>query len=179
MSLYGPRINLPKVNLPSPNSPSWNLDKEKKIAIGVILAIIVLVLVWFLLPVAVQGFSAFIENATNPAIQISWKNNPLDLTKEVKEAEMDLIFTNTTKEQINVTFNISTPSQEIIIFCPNSIYDTNKSAYLLENIAPKDNRKVPCIVRRNSNESVFSGSYTIDITTNLGNTKTTLEIISK
>ena len=179
MSLYGPRISLPKVNLPSPDSPSWNLDKEKKIIIGIIAIIAILFLIWLLLPVVLQGLSGFIENATNPAVQVSWKNNPLDLTKEVKEAEMDLIFTNTTKEQTNVTFNITTPSQEIIIFCPNSIYDTNKSAYLLENISPKDNRKVPCIIRRNSSESVFSGSYTIDITTSLGNTKTTLEIISK
>jgi hypothetical protein len=179
MSLYGPRINLPKVDIPSPSNPSWNLDKEKKILIFALIAIVIIVLMIFLVPPALQGINDFFSGALNPAVQVSWKNNPLDLTKEVKEAEMDVLITNTTKEIQNITFNITTPSQEIIIFCPNSIYDSNKSAYLLENVAIGDKRRVPCIVRRNPNESVFTGSYTIDIITSAGNTKTTLEIISK
>jgi len=179
MSLYGPRINLPKVDIPSPISPSWNLDKEKKLALMVIVAIIVIALILFLLPPILSAVGEFFSTSMNPALNVSWKNNPLDLTKEIKEAQMELQITNTTKQVQNVTFNITTSSQEIIIFCPNSIFDTNKGAYLLENIAPNDKRKVPCIVRRNSAESVFSGSYTIEITSSLGNTRTILEVISK
>jgi len=179
MSLYGPRINLPKVEIPSPANPSWNLEKEKKFAIIIIAAIIVLILLIIFLPPAIQGFSEFLNNSMNPAVQVSWKNNPLDLTKEVKEAEMDLLITNTGKETKNITFSITTPSKEVIIFCPNSIYDTNNGNYLLENISPGDKRKIPCIVRRDSSESVFTGSYTITIDTSVGKIDTILEIISK
>jgi len=179
MSLYGPRINLPRIEIPSPANPSWNLEKEKKFAILIVAAIIVLILLVVFLPPIIQGATEYLNNSMNPAVQVSWKSNPLDLTKQVKEAEMDLLITNTGKETTSVTFNITTPSKEIIIFCPNSIYDANNSRYLLENISPGDKRKIPCIVRRDSSESVFSGSYTITIDTSIGKIDTVLEIISK
>ena len=178
MSLYGPRINLPRVELP-PSGGSWNLDKEKKIAFFAIIAIVIVVLLVLFLPPILAGISEALNQSFNPAVTVSWKNNPLDLTAQVKEAQLDIIITNTTKENKDVTFNISTASQEIIIFCPETIYDSTKGAYLLTNIAPNDNRRIPCIVRRNPNTSVFTGLYSIDITTSLGNAKTTLEILSK
>jgi hypothetical protein len=179
MSLYGPRINLPKVEIPSSAGKSWNLEKEKKIALFVIAAIIILILLAIILPPIIQGITEYVNSSMNPSVKVSWKNNPLDLTKEIKEATMEILITNTTKQNQNVSFNITSPSKEIIIFCPNSIYDTNLGAYLLENISPSDIRKIPCIVRRNSEESVFSGIYTISIDTSLGKITTNLEIISK
>jgi hypothetical protein len=180
MSLYGPKINLPKVSLPSSSGPSWNLEKEKKIGLLVISALVIIIALWFIVPIAWSALTEGIDSILNPAIQINWKNNPLDLTKETKEAELDLIITNTTKEvQELVTFNITTPSNEIIIFCPPSLYNTEKQAFMLENLSPGDKRKVPCIVRRNSAEAVFTGNYSIEINTTLGKAKTALEIISK
>ncbi len=181
MSLYGPKLKLPKVELPSVSEgPSWNLDKEKKIAIYGAAVVLILLAIFFLGPILLNSIGNWLEEMLNPAVQVSWKNNPLDLTKGVYEADLDLLLVNTSKtEQKEVTFNITTNSNEVIIFCPNSIYDINKSAYTLENLSPGDKRKIPCIVRRNPNESVFTGSYTLDITTSLGNTKTILEIISK
>jgi len=179
MSLYGPRISLPKLDIPNPASPSWNLEKEKKLIIGIIALLIILGIIMFAGPVIVSTFSKFIENSLNPSVKVEWKNNPLDLTNGIREAELDLILVNTSEEIKEVTFNITTNSEEVIIFCPNSIYDSIRGAYILENLAPKDKRKIPCILRRNPDESVFTGTYTIDITTSMGNTKTTLEVISK
>jgi hypothetical protein len=180
MSLYGPKINLPKVALPSSSGPSWNLEKEKKLAIYVIAAIVIIIGLWITAPIALSVLSGGIDSMLNPAAQINWKNNPLDLTKGIKEAELELTITNTTKEvQPIITFNITTPSNEIIIFCPPSLYSTEKQAFVLENLSPGDKRKVSCIVRRNSAESVFTGNYSLEINTSLGKTKTTLEVISK
>jgi hypothetical protein len=181
MSLYGPKLRLPKVDIPTPASgPSWNLEKEKKIALYAAIVIMVLVLLWFGLPIVFQFITSGLDSMLNPAVQVSWKNNPLNITNGVREAELDLTLINNTKlEQTQVSFNITTNSNEIIIFCPNSIYDLNKGEYTLSNIAPGDKRKIPCIIRRNPQESVFSGNYTLDITTSLGNTKTNLEIIAK
>ena len=181
MSLYGPKLRLPKVELPSPSSgPSWNLEKEKKILIYLIGAIILVGILYFAIPPVISFFTGGLDSMLNPAVSVAWRNNPLNITNGVREAELDLTLTNTTKtEQTQVTFNITSNSNEIIIFCPNSIYDSNKGVYLLENIAPGDKRKIPCIIRRNPAESVFSGVYTLDILTSLGNTKTNLEIISK
>jgi len=182
MSLYGPKLRLPKVDIPiaSGGGASWNLEKEKKIALYLIGAIVILVILWFGLPILFTFLTSGLDSILNPAVTVSWRNNPLNITNGVREAELDLTLTNTTKqEQTAVSFNILTNSNEIIIFCPNSIYDSNKGTYLLENIAPGDKRKIPCIVRRNPSESVFSGSYTLEILTSLGNTKTNLEIISK
>ncbi len=180
MSLYGPRLNLPKVELPSPSNPSWNLDKEKKLIIGVVAAIVIILIIAMIGPSILNAISEMSVNAFNPAVGVVWRNNPLDITQSVKEAQLDLILTNTTKSLIKETlFNITTDSEEIIIFCPNSLFDTNKSSYLVENLSPNDIRKIPCIVRRNASASVFSGTYTLRINTSLGNTTTKFEIITK
>jgi hypothetical protein len=179
MSLYGPRIHLPKVNAPIPGNPSWNMDKEKKLAIYLIIAVIIIVILYFAIPIVAQALTTGIDGLMNPALVVTWKNNPLNVTTQTKEAEMDLVFTNTKKEVQNVEFSINTSSEEIVYICPNAIYDTNKGAYILENLAPGDKRTVPCVVRRNPNSAVFSGSYTINVHTNLGDVKTNLEIITK
>ena len=180
MSLYGPKLNLPKLDLPRPQNPSWNLDKEKKILIGIGLIIAILFIVAMVGPIILNALSEISLNSFNPAVSVVWKNNPLDITQGIKEAQLDLILTNNTKSLIKETlFNITTNSNEIIIFCPDSLYDTNKSAYIVENLSPNDKRKIPCIIRRNASESVFSGTYTLNINTSLGNTNTNFEIITK
>jgi hypothetical protein len=180
MSLYGPRLNLPKVDLPSPANPSWNLDKEKKLIIGVLAALILIAIIIIIGPIILNALGSFTLPSFNPSIEVNWRNNPLDITQGIKEAQLDLILINNTKELIKETrFNITTDSEEIIIFCPNSLYDANKSAYLVENLSPEDKRKIPCIVRRNAAAAVFSGTYTLKINTTLGNTTTKFEIITK
>jgi hypothetical protein len=180
MSLYGPRLNLPKIDLPSASNPSWNLDKEKKLIIGIVALIIILIIVALIGPSILSTISEISINSFNPAVGVVWRNNPLNITQGIKSAELDLILTNNTKSPLKETlFNITTDSEEIIIFCPNSLYDTNKSAYLVENLAPNDIRKIPCIIRRNSTASVFSGTYSIKVNTTLGNIVTNFEIITK
>ena len=179
MSLYGPKITLPKVDIPSPGRPSWNLEKEKKLVVIAAVVIIVIIALVLVVPILAQGASGFLDSAFNPSIQVNWKNNPLDLTKGATNAEMDLTIQNTTKETKTISFNITTPSKEIIVFCPNSIFDVNSGNYLLENVSAGDKREVPCLIRRNSNEPILTGSYTLSINTNLGNTKTSLEVVSK
>lgn len=180
MSLYGPRLKLPKVELPNPSNPSWNMDKEKKLIIGVIAALVIIALLVLIVPIILNSLSEISLPSFNPAVGVVWRNNPLDITQGIKEAQLDLILTNTTKTLIKETlFNITTDSEEIIIFCPNSLYDANKSAYVVENLSPNDKRKIPCIIRRNAAASVFSGTYTLNINTTLGNTTTAFEIITK
>lgn len=180
MSLYGPRLNLPKIEMPSASNPSWNLDKEKKLILGIGLLIVLIIILAMVGPIILSALSEMSTNAFNPAVQVVWRNNPLDITQGVKEAQLDLILTNTTKDLIKETsFNITTDSEEISIYIPNSLYDTTKSAYVIENLSPNDKRKITCIVRRNAATTVFSGTYTLKINTTLGNTTTTFEIITK
>lgn len=180
MSLYGPRLNLPKIDLPSASNPSWNLDKEKKLIIGIAVAIIILIILVIIGPPILNALTEISINSFNPAVGVVWRNNPLDITQGIKEAQLDLVLTNNTKNLIKETlFNITTDSEEIIIFCPNSLYDANKSSYLVENLAPNDIRKIPCIIRRNSAASVFSGTYSIKVNTTLGNIVTNFQIITK
>lgn len=180
MSLYGPRLNLPKVDLPSPANPSWNLDKEKKLILGIIAVLVIIGILVIITPVILESLGNLHLPQFNPAVQVDWRNNPLDITQGVKEAQLDLILTNNTDKPIKeILFNITTDSKEIVIFIPNSLYDANRSAYVVENLAPNDKRKIPCIVRRNAAATVFSGTYTLNINTTLGNTTTNFEIITK
>lgn len=180
MSLYGPRLNLPKVDLPNPANPSWNLDKEKKLILFALIAIVIIALLVAVVPPLINSLSSISMPSFNPSVSVKWTNNPLDITQGVKEAQLDLILTNNTKSLAKeVLFNITTDSEEIVIFCPDSLYDINKSAYIVENLSPGDKRKIPCIVRRNAAASVFSGTYTLQVDTSMGNTATTFEIITK
>lgn len=169
MSLYGPRLRLPKIDIPTPSNPSWNLDKEKKwIAAGIAVVIIAVLIILFG-PMVINGISEALGNTLNPSLQINWKNNPLDLrTNPVDAAELTLNFKNNTKENQDVTFSINLPNEEIIPYCPT---------YHLETIAPEDERIVVCLFRRSG--EIFTGTYTVEINSNLGNTKTRLEVIGK
>jgi len=183
MSLYGPRLNLPKVNFPNPSNPSWNMDKEKKLIIGIGIALLILLILVIIGPIILKSLSEITLPSFNPAVQVDWENNPLYRTQGMTSAQLTLIITNNTKELIKeLLFNVKTDSGEIEINCPNSLYDVNKSNYVLYNLSPNDVRKIPCIVRRlydPTNELVYSGTYTIKINTTLGNTTTNFEIITK
>ncbi|OQA30735.1 MAG: hypothetical protein BWY55_00796 [archaeon ADurb.Bin336] len=180
MSLYGPKLRLPKIDLPDPSNPSWGFEKEMKIIGGALIAIVIIFLLVLLIPIITEWISGVELPSFNSSVNVVWRNNPLDITQGIKEAQLDLILTNNSKELIKETlFNITTDSEEIIIFCPNSIYKTEKSAYVIENLSPQDKRKIPCIVRRNASTPVFSGTYTLNINTTLGNTTTKFEIITK
>lgn len=169
MSLYGPKIRLPKVDAPIPGNPSWNFDKERKWILGAIVAIIVIVIIWFAGPILLSGAGDALGNTFNPAIQVSWKNNPLNLkTSSVDSAQLSIVFTNTSKQTQDIYFALNYPSTEIIEFCPE---------YTLKNVAPGDSRTVNCTFRRNG--EIFSGTYSIDVNSNLGTAKTKLEIIAK
>ena len=97
-------------------------------------------------------------------------NNPLDLSKDgVYEAQLILTLTNTTEELTDLTLNVTTDSDELIIFCPYSSFP---------NVASGNSRKTTCVVRRDPKNAIFSGSYTINVATNLGEKETTLNVIS-
>jgi hypothetical protein len=181
MSLYGPKLRLPKMEVPGiSRGPSWNLEKEKQLFIYGAIAVLIIAIALLAGPTIITMITREIDSMLNPTIRVNWSNNPMDVTKGVKESEMELLITNTTKEEQKlVAFNVTTLSDEVIIFCPPSLYDAEQKSYVLENLAQGDQRKVPCIVRRNPDSTVFTGSYTIEITTSLGNTKTNLEIITK
>ena len=159
MSIYGPKIRLPKISLPHPHLPK--LNKKKVMPIVMIVAVIILIGLVFM--VADLDFGS--------STKISWKNNPLDLKDDVTQyAELELNLTNTLKETTDINLEVTSESNEIIIFCPDKIFP---------NVSTGNQRQTTCIVRRNSNEKVFSGNYTINIKTNIEETKTFIEIRTK
>ena len=158
MSIYGPRIRLPKISLPLPHFPKINT--KKALPIVMIIAIIAIILMIF----------SFAEFDFNSPISVSWKNNPLDLKKDLSYfAELEITLKNINEQTTNISLEVATESSELIIFCPDKEFP---------NVAPNNQRKTTCVVRRNPNEKIFSGNYTININTNLGSSKTTLEIIA-
>jgi hypothetical protein len=161
MSLYGPKIELPEL----PQLPEINFEVLKKPIIAIVIILI--------LSVVVYGTITFLSGMGNPfsnPIGVAWNNNPLDLTKDgVYDAQLVLTLTNTTDSLTNITLDVTTNSTELIIFCPYQLFP---------NVSPGNSRKTTCIIRRDPKTAVFSGSYTINIKTNLGETNTTLNIIS-
>ncbi len=154
MSIYGPKIRLPKIRLPKPRIPKIN--PKKVMPIVMIIAILIIILIIF--SVADLDF--------NPHIQVNWKNNPLDLKSDLSHfAELNLTLVNTSEQTTDITVDVTTESDELIIFCEDASFP---------NVAPGKDRKTRCIVRRNPNEKIFSGTYSLNITTNLGSTKTDL-----
>jgi len=112
-----------------------------------------------------------IGNSFNPAIQVSWSNNPLNLkANPTDNAMFTVTFTNTTKENLDINYTATSVSSEILIFPP---------AGTLTNVAPGDKRIVSFSIRKNVNVSVFTGTYTIDIASNIGEVKTKLDVIAK
>ena len=159
MSIYGPRLRIPSLRIPS--FPKINIPKPQISvkAIGTLLIIILIL-----------STIVFILNnplIINNHINVTWENNPLDLSGSTSNSELILILTNNTKETQNIDLSVTTQSKEIIIFCPDSNFP---------NVAQDHSRKTTCIIRRNPNEKIYSGTYQINIQTNLGSTKTTLEI---
>jgi len=159
MSVYGPKINLPKIQMPS--MPEISGKTLGVLAIIIIVAIVIATIVLTM---------PSLPNLFNNHINVSWKNNPLDLKSNLaKAAELTLTLTNNTETKQNITMNVSTESEEIIVFCP---YNT------FENVEPKNSRQITCIVRRNPSGSIFTGNYTLTITTTLGEAKTTLDVVA-
>lgn len=169
MSLYGPRLRLPKVDMPNPGNPSWNLDKEKKWIAGGIIAVVVIALIVLFGPGLVNGTGEAFGNAINPSVEVSWKNNPLDLkTNPVDAAELTLTFKNTTKTNQDINFSLKYPNNEIIEYCPT---------YQLKSVSPGDSRIITCLFRRNG--EIFTGTYSISVASNIGNATTKLEVLGK
>ena len=111
-----------------------------------------------------------ITNLPPSQIIIQWKNNPLDLKNgNIPSAELGLTLINNLKETTDITLEVTSESNKIIIFCPDTTF---------LNVATGNQPQTTCIVRRNPNEKVFSGNYIINIKTNLGTTKTTFEVIT-
>jgi len=172
MSLYGPKIRMPKVDMPQAGNPSWNLDKEKKIAVFAIIAIIVIVIGIFVIPAVLRsatGLFGLFDNTMANGINLSWSNNPLDLKKDpTNYAALTVEFTNTGKFERTVNFEIINPYPELLDICSTS---------KLETMLPGDKRTVTCLFRRNG--EIFTGIYTIEVQSDVGNAKTKLEIVAK
>ena len=159
MSIYGPKIQLPSISLPKLRIPKVNTKKAMPMVM--IVALIILIILLFMMA----------DIDFNSHIKVNWKNNPLDLkSNESQYAELDLVLVNTSEDMISMTLDVTSESNEIIIFCPDNEFP---------NVSAGNNRKTTCVVRRNPNEKVFSGNYTIDIKTNLGVAQTLLEIKTK
>ena len=162
MSLYGPRIELPEF----PELPNIDFASLKKPLLGIALILIIIVLLYGMSSL----FSSKGKDLFSNHIGINWVNNPLDLTKDgVYEAQLVLTLTNTTDELKDLTLEVTTDSEELIIFCPYSSFP---------NVASGNSRKTTCIVRRDPKIAIFSGSYTIKVVTNLGEKETTLNVVS-
>jgi len=159
MSIYGPKIRLPSISLPNIRIPK--LNKKKAMPIVMILALIVLISMIFMMA----------DFSFNPHIKVNWTNNPLYLKGDASQyAELEITLINSLESTADITLEVTTESSEIIIFCPDSKFP---------NVASQNQRQTTCILRRNPNEKIFPGNYTINITTNLGEAKTTLEIRTK
>ncbi|MFA6269259.1 MAG: hypothetical protein WCW13_05060 [archaeon] len=178
MSLYGPKIHLPKVELPSPANPSWGMEKEKKIFVFGVLAIIIIVLLVMFLPPLTQGVADFFSNSINPAVQLSWNNVPLDKTKSIDRAEMSISFTNKDTATKDILYNFNYDREILYEMCVGALYDANQNAYIIQNVSQNEKRVLKCSFNTRPDKTVLTGSYTIEVASNIGNVKTTLEVIT-
>ncbi len=157
MSIYGPKIRIPKPSMPNISIPKVKINFK---VVGIILILI--------LAIATITFISSIILSFDNHIGIAWTNNPLYLKdNSTSNAELKLTIVNNTDSLQTISLNVSTESKELIIFCPDSSFP---------NVAPENKRETTCIIRRNPSEKIFSGTYQLLITTNLGSAKTTLEI---
>jgi len=160
MSIYGGLPNFQLPDLPIPESM-----QEKLPIILIVLAVIVTMIVaaFIILPNA--------GGVINPSISVNWKNNPLDLRESTSSsAELTVTLRNNTETKSDLTLDVGTESEELIVFCPYTFFT---------NVEPGDSRVVTCLVRRDPNSNIFAGTYTITVTSNLGTTKTSLEVKTK
>ena len=159
MSIYGPKIRLPSISLPKLRIPKINSKK----AMPLVMVGAIIILIIFIFMMADLDF--------NSHIKVNWTNNPLNLKSDVSQyAELELTLINSSESTTDISLEVSSESSEIIIFCPDNTFP---------KVSPGNNRQTTCVVRRNPNEKVFSGNYTIAIKTNLGETETLLEIRTK
>ncbi|MFA5763297.1 MAG: hypothetical protein WC915_00620 [archaeon] len=157
MSIYNKKFKLPKIKLAMPQIPIPNLNAR---ALGIALILIIILATIF--------FIASNPVILNNHILISWTNNPLSLTdNSTQNAELHLTLINTSKTMQNISLEVTSNSQEIIIFCPDNEFP---------NVASGNRRETACVIRKNPAQKVFSGTYEINIKTNLGEATTSLEI---
>ena len=170
MSIYGGRLHLPKIfsrdNAGVPAEPSGSgpdIKAKLPMIIGALLVIIVIILLIV--------FGPGMMKSLNPPISVYWKNNPLDLMDDATQsAEMNIVLVNTTDKISDITLEVTTESKELIVFCPYTAFT---------KVEPGNNRQVTCVIRRDPNERIFAGNYTLTVKTNLGEVKTTLEVRTK
>jgi hypothetical protein len=157
MSIYNKKLKLPKIKLVM---PQIKIPKLSIKALGIaILLILLLTTVFFIASNPIN---------LNSHILVSWKNNPLVLSDDsIDNSELYLILVNNSTQMQNIDLTVTTDSKEIIIFCPDNKFPT---------VASGNRRETTCLIRRNPNEKVFAGTYQITISTNLGETTTSLEI---
>ncbi|MEK6958555.1 MAG: hypothetical protein AABW59_00765 [archaeon] len=160
MSIYG---GLPDFKLPDLPIPENIQDKLPIILIVLAVIITMVVAAFIILPNA--------GGVLNPSIGINWKNNPLDLRESSSgSAELTITLRNNTETKNDLTLDVSTESEELIVFCPYTFFT---------NVEPNDTRAVTCVIRRDPKSNIFAGTYTLTVSSNLGSTKTSLEVKTK
>jgi uncharacterized membrane protein len=155
MSIYGPKIRIPSFRLPKISIPKPEVSFKGISLILIIILIIATIAFLFSTPISF-----------NNHIGVYWVNNPLDLREETN-AELHLSIINTGETTQNISLSVTTESNELIIFCPDKEFP---------NVASQNKRETTCIIRRNPNTKIFSGTYLINIQTNIGSAQTSIEI---
>lgn len=160
MSIYGPRLKLPRIEMPDISIPDIKMPKINLKKIGILLIIILII--------STLIFSYSILTNFGSPIAVYWNNNPLYLDETTNYSELTLILTNNTENTKNINLSVTTESKELIIFCPEDEFP---------NVASGKFRETTCVIRRNPNERIFTGTYDLLINTNIGETITTLQIV--
>ena len=161
MSIYDRGFNLPELKMPNFSKIKLPKPKDAIQLAGIIIIIILIITTGLFLISTPINLSQHIN--------VTWKNNPLSLSDNLAQnAELLLIITNNTEMTENINLNVTTESKEILVFCPDQQFP---------NVAPGHKRSTTCLIRRNPNEKIYSGTYQINIKTNIGSTNTTLEVI--
>lgn len=144
MSIYGKKINFKKINL--------NIIKEnwKKIVglVGIIIILILAITFW--------GGIKFTEISP---IQISWKNNPLNLEKD-GHAELTIRLYNNQNFDAETAKIQLVPKNSAIIVYPNE-------KILKQGLARGEQRETTFIIRALEGQ-VLKGRYIIEIRTQVG-----------
>jgi hypothetical protein len=157
MSIYNKKFKLPKIKL---EMPQISIPKLNARALGIALILVILLASIF--------FIASNPIILNNHILVNWTNNPLSLTNNLTQnAELHLTLVNTSEIMQNINLEVTSKSQEIIIFCPDNEFP---------NVASGKRRETICVIRKNPAQKVFLGTYEINIKTNLGEATTSLEI---
>ncbi|MDD3159753.1 MAG: hypothetical protein PHQ98_02180 [Candidatus ainarchaeum sp.] len=166
MSIYSPRPNIGNI-IPKIKKPSLNNGGISDLITSSLGIVVILILIF---AIAIVAINYFVNLTESNAIGVRWKNNPLDLTKDPKNnAELILTLINNSKDTKNLELIVDTKSNELIIYCPTKSF---------ENVEAGNYREVSCIVRRDPNRNIYSGEYSIQIKTNLSDTKTILKVIA-